>query len=74
MLCSGNSDAGSGDGAFDHAAVSSPVIVTVEPDEVACFYESFFGTDGLPHKSQGSCKPSWPGLTVQSRARRHGIS
>ena len=58
---------GSMAGAIAATAASShkdcpPVITTVEPDEVACFYESFLGTDGLPHPSKGSCETIMAGL------------
>ena len=58
---------GSMAGAIAAAAVSTgadeaPVIATVEPDEVACFYESFLGNDGAPHPSTGSCDTVMAGL------------
>ena len=42
--------------------LAAPVIATVEPDEVACFYESFLADDGLPHRSQGSNETIMAGL------------
>ena len=58
---------GSMAGAIAAAAVSECegddlVIATVEPDEVACFYESFQKTDRLPHSSAGSCETIMAGL------------
>ena len=44
------------------AGASAPVIATVEPEEVACLYESFLADDGSPHKSRGSCETIMAGL------------
>ena len=41
---------------------SAPVIATVEPETVACFYESFAAGDGLPHRARGSGKTIMAGL------------
>ena len=58
---------GSMAGAFAAAAAnrwpdSKPVISIVEPDTVACFYESFLRGDGKPHPAQGSCETIMAGL------------
>ena len=39
-----------------------PVIVTAEPREVACFYDSFACGDGCPHEAAGSGKTIMAGL------------
>ncbi len=39
-----------------------PFIATVEPKEVACFYESFVQADGLPHAATGSGETIMAGL------------
>ena len=39
-----------------------PIIATVEPKEVACFFESFERADGLPHPATGSCQTIMAGL------------
>ena len=54
-------------GAIAAAAVETfqdnpPIIVTVEPKEVACFYESFEHADGLPHVATGSGETMMAGL------------
>jgi len=41
---------------------NKPIIVTVEPDEVACFYESFLAGDGNPHSSTGNNQTEMAGL------------
>jgi len=58
---------GSMAGAIVAAAVNAcgahpPFIATVEPDTVACFYESFLAGDGLPHMAGGSCETIMAGL------------
>ena len=40
----------------------NPKIMTVEPDEVACFYESYLANDGKPHKASGNSKTIMAGL------------
>ena len=42
--------------------VHPPIIATVEPKEVACFYESFVQADGLPHGATGSGETIMAGL------------
>ena len=54
-------------GAVAAAALSAwpekpPVIATVEPETVACFYESFAIGDGLPHPATGSGETIMAGL------------
>lgn len=53
-------------GAIAAAACAShevkPTIVTVEPGEVACFYESFLTGDGAPHPSTGNNQTEMAGL------------
>ena len=54
-------------GAVAAAAVAAwpekpPVIATVEPESVACFYESFAAGDGLPHPATGSGETIMAGL------------
>ena len=39
-----------------------PVIATVEPTEVACFYESAKVADGEPHMATGNCTTIMAGL------------
>ena len=58
---------GSMAGAVAAAAVNRwpdrrPVISVVEPETVACFYESFLRGDGKPHQAQGSCETIMAGL------------
>ena len=57
---------GSMAGAVAAAAVcrceKPPVIATVEPETVACFYESFLAGDGQPHMATGSCETIMAGL------------
>ena len=58
---------GSMAGAFAAAAAQrwpdrTPVISVVEPETVACFYESFLRGDGEPHEARGSCETIMAGL------------
>ena len=42
-----------------------PVISTVEPTEVACFYESAKAADGEPHMATGNCTTIMAGLNCE---------
>ena len=57
---------GSMAGAITAAACSlpgeDPIIMTVEPDEVACFYESFLAANGTACKATGNCQTIMAGL------------
>ena len=46
----------------DSACQDMPVIATVDPDEAACFYESFLAGDGALHKASGSERTMMAGL------------
>ena len=57
-------------GAMAAAAMASynekpPVIATVEPTEVACFYESAKVADGEPHMATGNCTTIMAGLNCE---------
>ncbi|MDO4865213.1 MAG: diaminopropionate ammonia-lyase [Clostridia bacterium] len=54
--------AGAVAGAALETCEAAPFIVTVEADEVACFYESFAANDGRPHRATGSGETIMAGL------------